>query len=275
MTTLAESRESMEDFDGTLESAGRVETAAGQRSWVSTLLSKPWTDKNKNCVKFCNYLADYGSTPEQDKVLETLLGSDAFQYYSGIFLVAYPILYIAFIVLYAASEPSFLPKSFQWQVWVPFAYLGLLALVLLKWGDRKTGRLAVRYASILFYLGIYHHVFYLLDNLKNFPEIFEGLVQEIDDITYMFSTKDYWVVVGIVVAVCTVVGVFTLSLAGILIGIPVIMVIYIFWAFLFFLMLALPFSLYLYQIGIFLVCPYWTLYDTVSSIHNFRKLQTL
>jgi hypothetical protein len=273
MATLSQSKESLEDFDGTLESA-RLEPP-GRGTWVSTLFCKSWTNKNRDCLKFCKYLTNYGSTTEQEKTLDTLLGSDAFQYYSVVFLVAYPILYIAFIIMYAASEPSFLAKSFQWQVWVPFAYLGLLVVVLLLWGNRKTVRLAVRYASFLFYLGIYHHVFYLLDNLKNFPEIFENLVQKIDDIADMFNTRDYWVVIGIIIAVCTVVGIFTLSLAGLFIGVPIITLIYLFWAFLFFLMLVLPFSLYLYQIIIFLVCPYWTLYDTISSLHKFQKLQTV
>lgn len=208
---------------------------------------------------------------EDSPKTEILLGSKAFRHYSVFFLVAYPLQFVCFLIMYAASEPSFLDMSKKWQVWLPYLYLASLIAVLLAWGSYKTAQLAVRYASVLFYLGIYHHVFYILDNLSHFVDIFGNIIGHINDITAMFDTKEYWIIVAIIVGVLSIISVFAIGPPGVLAGIPTIMIIYMFWAFLFFFMLCLPFSVYFYQVVTFTLCPLWTLYDTCISIHKVRS----
>jgi hypothetical protein len=126
--------------------------------------------------------------------------------------------------------------------------------------------------SLLFYLGIYHQVFYIYDNLVHFPQVFRIVVEDIGEISDKFNTEEFWIVVGIIVAVFSVVFTFVIGGAAIFIGIPVIMLIFIVMSFVFLLMLILCFSLYMYQVSIFLICPYWTIYDTYHSAKKVARI---
>lgn len=208
----------------------------------------------------------------QNEILEALLGTELFKRYSVTFLAMYPILFVLFMVVYASCLPHLLQESYKWQVWAPNAYLGALGLVLCFFGNDIRVRVMIRYMSLLFYLGIYHQVFYIYDNLVHFPQVFRIVVEDIGAISDKFNTEEFWVVVGIIVAVFFVVFTFVIGGAAIFIGIPVIMLIFIVMSFVFLLMLILCFSLYMYQVSIFLICPYWTVYDTYHSTKKVARI---
>jgi hypothetical protein len=257
-TCSTNEKESLKD----LESATGVDSQCVMDSFCCSKVFR--IDRMKMYQSVCGICRSAEESPKT----EILLGSEGFRHYSVFFLVAYPVQFVCFLIMYAASEPSFLDMSKKWQVWLPYVYLASLIAVLLAWGTYKTVRLAVRYASVLFYLGIYHHVFYILDNLSHFVDIFGNIVAQINDISDMFNTQKYWIVVGIIVGALSIIALFAIGPPGLLAGIPIIMAIYLFWAIIFFVMLTLPFSIYLYQIVIFILCPPWTLYDTCTSIHK-------
>lgn len=212
------------------------------------------------------------SAGKKERVKKILLGTEFYQCYASMFLHLYPCIFVSFMITYLIYLPEKIEYSLKWQVYVPNLYLVLLILTL-GWVEQTIeNRLIVKYMSNLFFVGSYQQVMYVFDNFNNFLPLYAKIIENIDNFSEYFDDDYFWMVVGIIIACCTVMAIFTISAPGILMGVVVIMLLFLLVGIIYFMMMLFPFCFYFYQAFMWTVYPTLLLHDTVNNLKQIIKL---
>lgn len=211
-----------------------------------------------------------------EKLIDHLLGTDFFMSYSLLIGILYLSMYVCFMIMYAIYKPELLQKSFEWKVFVPYIYLGIVLCLFLtdfvnKCNKRK---LFMKMMSSLFFVGSYHQMTYIYDNILNFKPIYKEIIDWINKISAYFDDDFFWFVLGMIMVAASAGVIVLFGPFGLLTSIVVIQLVFLMFGIIFFVMVLFPIVFYFYQIILWPV--YFSMlahdfYNSFYHIYHFNK----
>lgn len=224
-----------------------------------------------------NLINENEENERYDLLIKSLISNEFYSKYSYLIGILYIALYICFIITYAIYKPELMEMSFEWKVYGPIAYLAfiLCLLVIERTSNTPKKVLFLKSISSFFFVGTYHQMLYIYDNILNFPVLFTEIIEWINLISEYFDKEIFWVVMGIIIAFVSIAIIFIAGPVGTLGGIIVIQLVFLMFGIIFFLMLLFPISFYFYQILIwptYITMLSYELYDNIKKIREYHRL---
>jgi hypothetical protein len=220
---------------------------------------------------------DDNRNEKYDMLIKSLISNEFYSTYSYLIGIMYISFYICFIITYAIYKPELLKMSFEWKVYGPIVYLafilGLLSIECTSNTPKKL--LFLKSISNFFFVGTYHQMLYIYDNILNFTVLFTEIIDWINFISDYFDKDKFWVVMGIIIAVVSIMIILIAGPVGTLGGIIVIQLVFLMFGLIFFLMLLFPISFYFYQILIwptYISMLLYEFYDNIKKIREYNKM---
>ncbi len=220
-------------------------------------------------------LDQHSETPSKKHILvNILLGSDEFRIYSVLLAGIYLSSYVCFIITYAIYKPELLEKSFEWKVYAAYVYMFIILVLLSIDYDYRNSekKLALKMASNFFFVGSYQQFMYIYDNLMNFTVLYTEIIDRINEISEYFNDDTFWMVMGIIIAIVSVIVIFMAGPVGTVMGVIVIQVVFLIFGIVFFLMIIFPICFYFYQMIVWIIYVPLLVYDLYHNINAIKRI---